>query len=231
MYILFKRVVDLVRGPIEVIGRYSYFDIGYIPASHVDAIPFKHLNGVILPDDVALGWIFAQSWNGKLSVRGGTLQADRMNILTSLEGVKTKLVLNETDLANGLLFLKAVLRKTVDDIFEERFSKLAVSSFEMSSWPMQLAEATAGTGPILTALAAARFITVSEMATLILNANTIYNSKVASLLSDKQIIEGEIKACTTISDCLVFNHTRMGEQMPGELATSLSLISEPLFNI
>ena len=231
MYILFTRVNDLTRGPVEVVGRFLHFDVGYIPTSHIDIIPFKHLKATILPTDTALGWVFAESWDAKLSVRGATLQADRLNHLSSIEDVKTKLDVNATDMTNGMLFYKAVLRKILDDIFEERFSKLTASPFEMSTWPTQLAEATAGTGPLLTALASARSITVAEMATLILNATSIYNSTIATLLASKQTIEGEIMACTTISGCMVFKHSRMGEQMPLALATSLSDSSEPVFNV
>jgi hypothetical protein len=231
MYILFTRVSDLARGPVEVIGRYNNFDVGYIPTSHVDIVLFKHLDATVLPDDIALGCVFAHSYDSKISVRGSTLQADRLNQVSSVEGAKTKLTIAAEDLENGMLFQKAVLRKMIDIIFEERFSKLTASSFEMSTWPTQFAEATAGTGAMLTTLAAARSITVSEMATLILDASAIYNSTIATLLADKQTIEGEIKACASIADCLVFRHTRMGEQMPGPLATSLSNTSEPVFNI
>ncbi len=236
MYILFSRVDDKTRGPVEVKGRWLTYDVGYIPPSHVDIIPFKHLNATILPDNTALGWPFAEAWNGVLSVRGGSLQYDRLKHIdqvSSLESAddKTKIVVDAIDLANGVSFFKAGMRKIVDGIFESRYSKLTDSPFEMSTWVTQQAEAEAGSGPLLIALAAARGITVAEMAVLIINATGIYNSTIASLLAAKQSIEGDIKACSTIADCWVIMHTRLETHMPGPLATSLSIDSEPLFDI
>jgi len=236
MYILFSRVDDKTRGPIEVKGRWLTYDVGYIPNTHVDIIPFKHLNVTVLPDDTALGWPYAEAWNNKLSIRGNTLQASRLNHIdqvSSLESSddKTKVDIGAEDLACGVLFFKAAMRKIIDDIYNSRFSKLVDTPFEMSTWATQQAEATAGSGPLLTTLAAARSITVSEMAIIILNAASIYNTTIATLLASKQTIEGEIKACATISDCWVIMHTRLETHMPGPLATSLSIESEPLFNV
>ena len=237
MYLLFKRVGEQQRGPIEIKGRFLHMDVGHIPDTHVDVIPYDHLNPVVIDnEDVANGWVFAGSWNDKLSVRGETLQNDYLNVTSSMEGVadsKVKITLTDDQVANGLAFLKIALKKMSDDIYDRRLEKITEGKFEMSTWDKQKQEVEnpSQPRPLLTALAAVRGITVDQMATLVDNAITSYNSKVQTLLVTKQTTEKAIRECTSISDCWVVLHDRFEMNMPVALQEELSHTSSPTLNV
>ena len=237
MYLLFKRVSDQQRGPIEIKGRFLHMDVGYIPDTHVDVIPYDHLNPTIIDDDdVAMGWAFTGSWNGKLSVRGETLQNDMLNVTSSMEGVadsKVKITLTADQIANGLAFLKIALKKMTDDVYDRRLEKITEGRFEMSTWDRQKQEAEnpSQPRPLLTALAAVRGITVDQMATLVDNAVTAYNTEVQTLLVNKQTTEKAIRDCTSISDCWVVLHDRFEMNMPAALQEDLDHTSSPTLNV
>lgn len=236
MYLLFKRVSDAVRGPVQVIGRFNTYDVGYIPETHEDIIPYDHLRPTVIDDeDVAKGWAFVNSWNGKLSVRGDTLQNDMLNVTNSLETAefdsKVKIVLTDEQLANGLAFFKIVMKRMCDDIYDHRLKKIEDRDFEMATWEQQKREAAAGEGPLLTALAEVRGITVAEMVTLIDNASAAYETKLQELLVSKQTTEKAIRDCTSISDCWVVMHDRFETNMPAPLQQHLNKENSPTFNV
>ena len=56
MFLIFKRVEDKLRGVVQIKGRFLNYDIGYIPNTHVDIIPYAHLNATII-DDIQLAMI------------------------------------------------------------------------------------------------------------------------------------------------------------------------------
>lgn len=239
MFLIFKRIPDRDRGPIEIKGRFLDYDFGYIPETHVDIIPYTHLNATIVDDEIGNDWIFIQAWNGKISVRGSSLQNDRLNVVSSTEpeGTKIKYTATEQELANGLIFFKIVMRKMLDEIYDRRFSKLQPSQLELSTWTSQreeaiayLADNTAST-PTLTALANARNITIDNMANLVYTAIQEYDAEVATLLASKQLVEGEIKNCQSISDCWIIMHNRYGMSMPLPLQQELGITEGSRLNI
>lgn len=239
MFLIFKRVEDKLRGAVQIKGRFLDYDIGYIPDTHVDIIPYTHLNATLVDDTIGNDWVFIQAWNGKVSVRGESLQNDRLNVVSSTEpeGTKVKYTATADELANGLIFFKHVMRKMLDEIYDRRFSKLHTSELEMATWAAQreeaiayLADNTVST-PTLTALATARNITIDEMANLVYTAIQEYDAEVATLLASKQIVEGEIKNCQSISDCWIIMHNRFEMSMPLPLQQELGITESSRLNV
>ena len=84
MYILFKSVDDATRGPIQVIGNWLHYTVGYIPDTHTDIIKYDHLNPTVLDEAVALCWKFCGAAKGYISVRDGSLQNSQLEVVSSL---------------------------------------------------------------------------------------------------------------------------------------------------
>ena len=252
MYILFKAQEQKIIGPIEIRGRWYNYCVGYLPDTHVDTISYNHLNPTKLEDDVAKAWLFAagsKTYKGHISVRSGTLQSEQLEISNSSknqasnsmeeEDTKEKYTLTTDDKENCKKFMQIGLRKILDGVYDHRLQalNLNVSTLEYNTWSKQrkeLEEYTANNSasvPLLTALASSRGISIGDMATLVETAITNYDDKVKTLLASKQEVEKEIKDCSTIADYLVLMHNRYDIQMPGELATELSISAGTQFNL
>ena len=246
MYLVFERARQETLGPIEIVGQFLSYDVGYIPDTHIDIIRYSHLDATVIEEGVANGWVFASAWNGKVSVRGGYVNG-RLKVnewFNSTEqgseytsGTKVKYECTPEELAYGLKFFQIVMRKMLDSIYDRRFFDLTPTSLEGATWPLQRAEATAYRldntidTPVLSSLAAARKITVYDMAELVYNASTAYDQEVADMLAKKQLIEGEIKSCQSINDCWVIMHNRFQTSMPFPLQQQLNITGSPRFDI
>ena len=124
--------------------------------------------------------------------------------------------MTDEDKANTTTLMKEVMRMMLDEIFDKRFLNLNTytSNLEGSTWQQQKAEALADGGPLLQALADARGITLKQMVSKVLAAVEDYNSKVTTLLAQKQQIEQEVKNCQNIGDCNRLMHNRFELEMP-----------------
>jgi hypothetical protein len=224
MYLLFKSVEQRQLGIVKVIGTWMEFSIGYVPDTHTDIIEFRHLNPKIISEEVAWAWMYIGAYRGSISVRTGTSQNERLQLLSSHEatGEKTKYELTAEDTANTVLIMQAILRMKVDDIYDKRMVQLnmGVSDLELSSWDRQKTEAqkyiTGDTAsqPLLSALADARGITLEVMVNKVLTAVTNHNDKIAELLTQKHEVETDIKACQSIADVTRLMHHRFELDMP-----------------
>ena len=203
MYILFKMRPENELGAIQIYGRWLGYCVGYIPETHKDIIPYLHLQPTILQEATAKAWLLTQGWKGHVSIRPGTLEDEQMKLHESTEatGEKEKYTLTADDNTNTMAFMKAVMRKITDEVYDHRLQALNVnvSELEFKSWNKQrteLAEYRAdntATVPLLTALATSRGITLGAMATLVENAIADYDDKVKTLLTNKQTTEKLIK--------------------------------------
>ncbi len=235
MYILFEMVDQKYLGPIQIKGRWLEYCVGFIPDSHTEIIPWSHLNATVLTDSVAESWMFTQGWSGQISVRAGTPQDEQLVIHESTEdlSVKVKYTLTEDNTTNCIEFMKAVMRKKLDKVYDARLDNdnLSPSKLEGESWAQQKAEAQAGGGPLLQALATTRGITEAEMITLVNNAVDSYNLKIQNLLSNKQAIEKEIKDCTTMIECWLLLHNRYDLHAPVLLLQDQGVSTSPALNL
>jgi hypothetical protein len=225
MYILFKAVSEREQGIVQTIGRVLNYTVGQLPDTHNDIADYNHLNPKVLPENVALAWKFFGAYRDLISVRSGTLQNEQLQIIASSEatGEKEKYYFTEDDKANATAFMKEIMRMMVDEVYDKRFvqANLSSSILEASTWIEQRKEAEAYnldsnvSVPMLSALAASRGITVSEMVVKVNSALAAYNDKIAELLANKQAREQEIKACQSIADCNRLLHNRFDMTMPG----------------
>jgi hypothetical protein len=241
MYILFKMKDKKELGAVQIYGRWLGYCVGFIPDTHKDIIPYLHLDPTILTDTVAKAWLLTQGWKGHVSIRPGTLEDDQMGLHESSEptGEKEKYTLTTDDIANCTAFMKAVLRKHLDEIYDHRLQALNinVSALESSTWEKQKSDYIKYTNnnsanvPLLDALATSRGIEKADMAVLIRQAINNYDEKVRTLLASKQVVETEIKNCADISACFVLMHQRFEMTMPVALQTSTGTTTAAQFNV
>ena len=241
MYILFKMKTQKELGPVQIYGRYLNYCVGFIPDTHKDIIPYLHLDPTILEEAIAKAWLLTNGWKGYVSIRPGTLEDEQMGLHESSEptGEKEKYTLTTDDIANCTAFLKAVLRKQLDEIYDHRLQALNinVSVLESSTWDKQKSDYikynknNSATVPLLDALATSRGIEKADMARLIGQAINNHDEKVRTLLASKQVVETEIKNCADISACFVLMHQRFEITMPVTLQTSTGTTTAAQLNV
>ena len=241
MHILFEMKDQRTLGPIQIIGRYMEFAIGYIPDTHIDIINWNHIGATVIEEDVAKSYMFADGWNGTVSVRKNTPQNAILEVVSSTEDESTKIKyhLTEEDKSNTVKFMQAVMRKKLDKVYDSRFDKLNLppNKLEGDSWAQQKAEAQAfkangsASCPLLNTLAVARSITLSEMADKVLDAIDAHNTQVADLLGKKQTVEKEIKEADTIAKCYLVYHKRYGINAPFPMLEELGESPDPTYNL
>lgn len=241
MYLIFKSVDQRKHGIVQIIGTWMEYSIGFVPDTHVDIAEYRHLNPRIISEEVAWAWMFIGRYNGHISVRTGTPQNERLQILTSHEatGEKARYDLTDADKANTTILMKEVFQFKLDEIFDKRMLQLSmnVSVLEQQSWPQQKADALrykAGdttNQTLLSALAEARGITLAEMVDKVIAAVDAYNEKVTELLAKKRAIETELKACKSIADCNRFMHNRFELEMPAQQREDEGIDYSAIYNV
>ena len=242
MYLLFRTASDPQLGIVKRAGQWLDFVVGFLDDSVKDLVKIDHLNAVVIDDEaVALAWKFAGNYSGYVSVRANTLTNDQLDIISSAEdqSVKVKYYLTDDDKANGAAFMKIVLRKFLDDVYDKRMQhvNLGVTDLEQGTWLQQRTEAEAYSAdnntatPMLDALATARNITKAEMVQKVLSAVQTYNQKIAELLAAKQGVETEIKNCQTMADLNILMHQRYGYNMPAIQQQDLDYQGGSVYNL
>ena len=225
MFLVFKTVSEPQLGLVKRVGQYIDYIVGWLDDSVKDLVPIKHLNPTIIEDEnVALAWKFAGNYSGYVSVRVNTLMNDQLDIVSSYEpsSVKKKYYLTDEDIQNGATFMKIVLRKMLDEVYDKRLEhlNLGVSTLELLSWNTQFVEAKNHLDsndtnvPMLQSLAEQRNISITEMASKVIDAKIKFDDKISELLSKKQLIEKEIKECKDMKELNVLIHKRFGYNMP-----------------
>ena len=241
MYILFEMQDHRTLGPLQIIGRYMEFGIGYIPETHTDIINWNHVGATVIQESVAKAYMLASGWNGKVSVRKDTPQNAILEVVSSTEDdyTKVKYELTDEDKTNAVKFMQTVMRKKLDKVYDSRFDKLNLppNKLEGDSWAQQKAEAQAfkangsASCPLLNTLAVARGITLSEMADKVLDAIDSHNAKITELLGKKQTVEKEVKEADTIQKCYLVYHKRYGINAPFPMLTELGESPDPTLDL
>ena len=139
-----------------------------------------------------------------------------------------KYILNDEETTLGGEWNKFIMNRVVQDVFNNRFKALGVvdNDLERSTYQAQLAEAIAyldndsSPTPLLIILSENRNATVSELANSIINANDIYNTKVAELLAQQKAVQDQIKAVSGIDDTLLLKEDLLGVMVESGLAIS-----------
>ena len=241
IYIVY-RPSEHVGGYVEKLGSHMNYYAGRIDELYIDGrIEISKINATVVDKDVALGYLFADAYSGRVSIKGETPAAKQMeSVVGKLElGEKVKYDLTEEDKKNGALFHEALLNKIVEDRFTEKFRELQLNTSELEkvSWGAQEAEARAtrrargqripGMTPVLDILADVRGISVGDMAEKVLSNVESHNIKVATLLAEEQKIKEEIKKCQTFADYHWLRHLKFGVSLTGAQAKDKGIEESP----
>ena len=241
IYIIY-RPSEQVGGYVEKLGSYMNYFAGRIDELYIDnRIEISKINATVVDKDVGCGWLFADAYSGRVSIKGETPAAKQMeNVVGELElGEKVKYELTEEDKENGVLFNKVVLNKIVEDRFTEKFRELQLnaSELEKASWSAQEAEAWAtrrargqripGMTPVLDILAKVRGVSVGDMAEKVLSNVESRNVKVATMLAEEQKLKEEIKKCQTLADYHRLRHLKFGVSLTGQQAEDEGVEESP----
>jgi len=238
-HILFK-VQGNTPGYIQVIGMYLNYNYGRIADEYNDMrVELNKLGAIIIPEEVAKGFVFADIYKDYISVRTNSHIMDEIPQLAEsgeTEAEKVKHYLTEEDRAAGVAFNKAAMKKVVADRFSERYKELMLdaSLLEKDTWEEQKREAFGWIAdedyqtPIIDILSAGRNIDKATFVQKIINNVTAYNTKLANLLLEQQLLEERIKACETIADCHRLKHEKFGVAMSKQQREDENVETTPL---
>lgn len=238
-HIIFKVQGD-IPGYIQTIGMYLNYYYGRIADEYNDMrIELNKLGASVITEDVARGFVFADIYLDYISVRTNSHIMDEIPQLAQsgeLETEKVRYDLTEEDKSKGVEFNRAVMRKVVADRFSERYKELMVdaSILEKDTWEEQKREAFGWMAdndyqtPIIDILSTGRNIDKSVFVQKIIDNVTTYNTKLANLLLEQQLIEERIKLCQTIADCHRLRHEKFGVAMSKQQREAEDIPTTPL---
>ena len=238
-HILFK-VQGNVPGYIHVVGMYLNYNYGRIADEYNDMrVELNKLGAIVIPEEVARGFVFADIYKDYISVRTNSHIMDEIPQLAEsgeVETEKVKHYLTDEDKTSSVAFNKAVMKKVVADRFSERYKELMLdaSVLEKDTWEEQKREAFGWIAdddyqtPIIDILSVGRNIDKATFIQKIINNVTSYNTKLANLLLEQQLLEERIKACETIADCHRLKHEKFGVAMSKQQREDENVETTPL---
>jgi len=229
-----------VPGYIRVIGSYMNYYYGRIEDVYDDMrLQLNELNAVVIPEEVGNGYIFADIYLDYVSVRTNSSMMDEIPVLaqsSETEEEKVRYTLTENDRSAGVEFNKAVLLKVIADRFSERHKDLMVdtSKLEKDTWEEQKREALGYQSdntyptPVIDILSQGRNIDKSTFIQKIIDNVNAYNTKLANLLLEQQLLEQRVKDCVTLADCHRLKHEKFGVAMSKQQKEDENVESTPL---
>ena len=238
-HILFKLRGD-VPGYINVVGSYMNYIYGRIEDIYVDMrLELNNLNAIVIPEEVATGYVFADIYKEYVSIRTNSHIMDEIPQLaesSETDDEKVKYYLTDEDRAKGVEFNKIVFLKVIADRFTERHKDLMVdaSKLEKDTWEEQKREAFGYQAdntyptPVIDILSEGRGIEKSVLIDKIITNVTAYNVKMANLLLEQQLLETRVKACQTIADCHRLRHEKFGVAMSKQQREDEDIPTTPL---
>ena len=225
IYLIYKNSLQ-ADGYVEVIGSYLGYNVAKIQKIYIDnRINISKLNPIVIRKELALVWRFADTYDGKITVKLNTNVAEQLQdkfsekqLIDLEEKGKIKYELSEKEIQLALEFNKLVLSKIIEDRFSEKFLELGNHSsiLEKASWPSQQYEAALPNNekkPVLEILACNKGITLEEMVERVKTKISKYNLSVANLLTEEQKLKLEVKSCKNIAQCHRLKHLKFGVSM------------------
>lgn len=238
-HIIFK-IQGNIPGYVQIVGMYLNYYYGRIADEYNDMrIELNKLGAIVINEDVAKGFVFADIYKEYISVRTNSNIMDEIPQLAQSgesEEIKVKYFLTDEDRAAGVEFNKVVMRKVVADRFSERYKELMVdaSILEKDTWEEQKREAFGWTAdndyqtPIIDILSTGRNIDKSVFVQKVIDNVTTYNTKLANLLLEQQLMEERIKSCVTIADCHRLKHEKFGVALSKQQREDENISTTPL---
>jgi len=238
-HIIFKTQGE-VPGYIQVIGTYLNYNYGRIADEYNDMrVELNKIGATVISEEVAKGFVFANIYKEYVSVRTNSHIMDEIPQLAEsgeTDEEKIKYYLTDDDRDSGLAFNKAIMKKVVSDRFSERYKELMLdaSSLEKDTWEEQKREAFGWVAdsdyqtPIIDILSTGRGIDKSIFVQKIITNITAYNTKLATLLLEQQLLEERIKSCETIADCHRLKHEKFGIALSKQQREDENIATTPL---
>lgn len=179
----------------------------------------------IVPDNVAKMYNFfgRPFFKGYQDKHTGEIYYSK-GLTSGREVNKVERPFTEEESADVLAYMKILLKARVNDVYEQRYRELSrhVHGFEFDTWPQQLAEANAGGGVLLEAMAKSRGINVSTLAEKIKAKSAEYYKSVGVLLGQKQRHHRDIDACTTLREAADVADVKFGINKHPDFGPSIS---------
>jgi hypothetical protein len=223
-HILFK-LQGNIPGYINIVGMYLNYYYGRISDEYNDMrVELTKMGAIIIPEEVAKGFVFADIYLDYVSVRTNSHIMDEIPQLaesSETDEEKVRYTLLENDKLSGVEFNKIVMKKVISDRFSERHKELMVdaSNLEKDTWEEQKREAfgymadTDYQTPMIDILSNGRGIDKITFIQKVVEKVTEYNVKMATLLLEQQLLEERVKSCVTIDDCHRLRHEKFGVAM------------------
>jgi len=238
-HVIFK-IQPNIPGYIQVIGMYLNYQYGRIADEYNDMrLELNRMGAVIIPEEVAKGFVFADIYKDYVSVRTNSHIMDEIPQLAEsgeTDEEKVRHYLTDEDRAAGVAFNKAVMKKLIADRFSERYKELMVdaSTLEKDTWEEQKREAFGYLAdndyqtPIIDILSTGRNIQKNIFIQKVVDKVTEYNTKLANLLLEQQLMEERVKACQTIADCHRLRHEKFGVAISKQQREDENIPTTPL---
>ena len=238
-HIIFKMGIEY-PGYVLRLSSYMNYNIARIPDDYDDnRVELRKLDAVVVPEEFARGYLFADIYKEYLSIRTVSHILDEFPQFANsseTDQEKIRYFLTDEDREMSVKFNKFIMLKVIADRFSEKMKNLIVdaSALETATWEEQKREAllyqldnTAST-PLIDILVAGRGIDKSELVTKILTNVESYKVKLANLLVEQQQLEQRVKACQTIPDCHRLKHEKFGISMSYQQQLDENIDSSPL---
>ena len=222
IHVLVKHQNASGKGWLEAYTSYGAYGVYSIPEDYQDMrLELDTIGAEILTPAEAKSSIFADAYRGYIKIKQGTAIADDFPEIESDEDVptSTKYDMTADDIASGLSFNHIVFKKYIRDRFNDKAKDIVsarVGDLEQLSFEQQKSEAAAWTAdnsasvPMLTTMATARGISVSDLVGKINAKVSAYNSAVATKLAEQKVLEDEVDALDTIAKAHKWRHEKLG---------------------
>lgn len=220
-HIIFKMQGN-IPGYINVVGMYMNYYYGRIADEYNDMrVELVNMGAEIIPSEVASGFVFADIYNDYVSVRTNSHIMDEVPQLaesSETDVEKVRYVLTDSDKLLGVEFNKTIMKKVIKDRFSEKHKGLMVdaSLLEKDTWEEQKREAFGFESnsnyptPIIDILSNGRDIDKTTFVNKVIEKVDLYNTKMATLLLEQQLLVEKVNICETIADCHRLKHEKFG---------------------
>ena len=240
IYVVYKEnQIEMAPGWITDYHSYCSYKVGVVEDEYQDMrVELDHINADVLPADLARFSIFANAYGGTIKLRVGSEPADdypQLGISEDPDENKYVHTLTDAEVAGAVSFNHYLFKRVIRDRYNQKFLELNKwsSSLEKATWEQQKSEAAAWTAdnsastPMLTTMATARGISVSDLVSKINTKLTAYNSALATQLAAQKDLEDEVDALDTIAKCHKWRHEKLGIGVTAQQLTDDSSIGDP----
>lgn len=244
VYVVYKEnQIEAAPGWITDYHSYCGYRVGVIEDEYQDLrVELPHINADVLPAALARASIFANAYRGYIKVRQGSTVSDdypQLGISEDPEAQKYQHDLTADETAAAINFNKYLFKRIIRDRYNQKFKELNKwsSDLEAATWEQQKSEAAAWTAdntattPMLTTMATARGISVSDLVGKINTKVTAYNNALATLLGEQKDKEDDVDALSTIGECHLWRHNQLGIGVTADQLADDSSIGDPPLRI